>query len=140
MRVISKYLLGLVAVAASGCAGFVPSGHTANELGAVEVTTPRWALEDGASKPATCTNRPYDFQPTGELRHVRNDLFVTSQGEARTHGRDALVKLGAPARVEAKFSYGSFAKDLEDEDVLLFVRQPDCTWTRVGKVRTDDRG
>ena len=27
-----------------------------------------------------------------------------------------------------------------DEDVTLFVRQSDCTWTRVGKVRTDDRG
>lgn len=135
-----KYLPGLLAAATSGCAGFVPSGHTANELGDVQVETPRWALEDGAEPPAACRNQPYDFRPTGELRHTRNDLFVASQGEARTHGRDALVKLGSPARIEAKFSYGPFAKDLEDEDVSLFVRRPDCAWTRVGTVRTDDRG
>jgi len=94
----------------------------------------------GETAPASCTNRPYAFEPTGELRHTRNDVFVTTQGDARTHGRDVLVKLGAGAKVEAKFSYGPFAKDLEDEDVTLFVRLPDCEWTRLDTVRTDDRG
>jgi hypothetical protein len=139
-RVVWKHLLGVVAVVTSGCAGFVPSGHTANELGNVQVETPRWALKDGATDAPSCRNQPYDFLPSGRLRHTRNDLFVAIQGEARTHGRDAIVKLGSPARVEAKFSYGPFAKDLEDEDVSLFVRGQDCAWTRVGSVRTDDRG
>ena len=136
----AKFLLGLFAVAASGCAGFIGSGHTANDLGNSLVETPRWALAEGETKPAVCRNQPYDFKPTGELRHTRNDVFVKTQGDARTHGRDVLVKLGAGAKVEAKFSYGAFAKDLEDEDVTLFVRTPDCEWTRMSTVRTDDRG
>lgn len=136
---VGKYRLGLLAVAVSGCAGFVPSGHTANELGDALVETPRWALEQDA-EPARCRNQPYAFRPTGALRHARNELFVTSQGPARAHGRDVLVRLGGGAQVEAKFSYGPFAKDLEDEDVSLFLRRPDCSWTRVDTVRTDDRG
>ncbi len=133
------FCLGALAIAVSGCAGFVPSAQRANGSGRAPVEAPRWAAEP-LSAPARCTNRPYAFQPTGKLRHTRNKLFVVGLGDARAHGRDALVKLGADAVVEAKFSYGKFAKDLEDEDVALFVRDDHCEWTRVGTSATDDRG
>lgn len=137
---ISKYLLliGLAALG-TGCAGFVPSGQTANAAGRTTVERPRWAAADDAT-PASCTNQPYELVVTDELRHTRNELFVRTQGAARAHGRDALVRVGSDATVEAKFSYGKLAKDLQDEDVALHVRGLDCKWTHVSTVATDDRG
>src|SRR4051812_24524327 len=104
--------MGVMMLAASGCAGFVPSGRTANEALHENVEAPRWAEADGATAPVECTNQPYDFKPTSHLRHTRNKIFVKSQGAARAHGRDAIAKVGSDAIVEAKFSYGKFAKDL----------------------------
>lgn len=141
--VIAKYFsLGAVAiVAASGCAGFVPSGEVANAAGHTKVQEPKWAaVANEADTPAECTNQPYAFTASDELRHTRNDVFVRGMGDARAHARDALVKKGSDATVEAKFSYGKFAKDLEDEDITLHVRGLDCKWSKVGTVATDDRG
>ena len=80
--------LGVVAlVAASGCAGFVPSGEVANASGHARVKSAQWVATSERAAPAECTNQPYEFEASDDLRHTRNEIFVRGMGEARAHAR-----------------------------------------------------
>lgn len=64
---------------------------------------------------------------------------VTAAGEPMHRAFDAVVKSGSAPVLTAKFSYGAIDKDLEDEDVELWVRT--CPgWKKIATVRTDDDG
>ncbi|MFO0554999.1 MAG: hypothetical protein U0271_41865 [Polyangiaceae bacterium] len=88
-----------------------------------------------------CAAAPrYSFEATGKYRRSRTKLLVLSQGDANHDARDAVVAVGAPATLTAKFVYGPVHKDLEGEDVVFFLRQADCSWANLGKVTTDGDG
>lgn len=59
------------------------------------------------------------------------------QGAPNHRGRDLFVNPGQPQWVIAKFAYGVADKDLEDEDVDIFV-QRDCgsSWEKLGTATT----
>ncbi len=70
------------------------------------------------------------------FRHSRTRL-ATMQGAANHRGRDLFVTPGQPQWVIAKLAYGVADKDLEDEDVDIFV-QRDCgsSWEKLGTATT----
>jgi uncharacterized protein DUF2183 len=70
-----------------------------------------------------------------EFRHLRSRAVVAS-GSPTHRGRDALVVVGKPQRIEAKFAYGVVDKDLKDEDVSIERELPGGGWTSLGTVRT----
>ncbi len=85
-----------------------------------------------------------DDVPTGtrtNWRHKRTPIFTTSQGVPYHRCRDGLVASDRPQELICKFAYGPWDKDLEDEDVELFVlAEGEKTWRRVGVGRTGKDG
>ncbi len=81
-----------------------------------------------------------DDPPAGtraEWRHWRTPNFTTSQGAPEHRCRDGLHVTGEPQEFICKFAYGPWDKDLEDEDVEVFVRlDGTTTWRRLGVGRT----
>lgn len=97
-----------------------------------------------ASDTLACAS-PLPFAPPGTpsgWRHASTGLLVTSQGAANHRAQDVVVAAGAPQRIIGKFAYGPFDKDLEDEDVELFIqRDPPCgPWTSLGQQATSKDG
>ncbi len=71
------------------------------------------------------------------FRHFGNRLLAL--GPAGHSLQDLVVPPGATVTAEGKFAYGSVSKDLEDEQVQLYVH--DCTaWRAVGTAITDRDG
>ncbi len=87
-----------------------------------------------------CPKEPYDFAATGKYRHTRTRLLTQAQGDPKHAAQDAVTKGGSPAILRGKFSYGAASKDLEDEDIVLFLRTPSCAWVRAAKTTTDGEG
>jgi hypothetical protein len=74
-------------------------------------------------------------------RHKRTPFLTTSQGPAAHRCRDALAVAGESQELVCKFAYGPWDKDLEDEDVELFVRPEGAdAWRRLGAGRTRKDG
>jgi hypothetical protein len=85
-----------------------------------------------------CMGRTYTPAPDEKWRRNRTSLSVQA-GEANHAGKDVVAAPGAPGTLTAKFSYGKIGKDLEEEDVMIFL--DDCTgWKALGRRRTDDDG
>jgi len=82
---------------------------------------------------------PRAQSPTREWRHRRSKLVV-ALGSARHSANDVLAGAGARPIARAKFTYGKVSKDLQDEEVSLWIRRPETTWTRVGSALTDSDG
>ncbi len=77
--------------------------------------------------------------PTTEagFDHLTSGLF----GRARHELSEPVVTLGENVSLEARFRYGLTSKDLEDEEVVAYVRLEACgEWTEVADLRTDDDG
>lgn len=71
--------------------------------------------------------------------HTTLSPLTTSNGGPAHRAYDAVVADGVRTTLRAKFSYGAIDKDLEDEDVDLWVRT--CPgWQKLATVRTDDDG
>jgi phosphatidate phosphatase PAH1 len=87
-----------------------------------------------------CPKLGYEFAPSGTYRHTRTRLLTQSQGDPKHAAQDAVTKGGSAAILRGKFSYGAGSKDLEDEDVVLFLRSPSCNWLRAAKTTTDGNG
>lgn len=86
-----------------------------------------------------CTGRAYTPAPDEGWRHDIATPLATAAGEPSHAGRDIIARTGTAATVEAKLAYGAVSKDLEDEDVLVFL--DDCTtWRPLGRSTTDDDG
>lgn len=82
--------------------------------------------------------------PQPELSRVafRHRASSARAASASLHAaEDPIVRLGDDAVVRAKFSYGSRSRDLEGEDVTLFLADAPCgPWRLVGSARTDRDG
>ncbi len=86
-----------------------------------------------------CTGRAYTPAPDEGWRHSIATPIVTSVGDANHAGKDIIARYGATATLAAKLTYGKVSKDLEDEDVLVFL--DDCAgWRSLGRATTDDDG
>ena len=86
-----------------------------------------------------CTGRPYTPAPDEEWRHDILTPIVTAAGAPNHSGKDLVVAPGAASSVPGKFTYGLVSKDLEDEDVLVFL--DDCTgWVPLGRFATNSDG
>jgi hypothetical protein len=65
----------------------------------------------------------------------------SGHGDAVHAANDVIVAVGRPATVRAKFSYGPTLKDLEEEDITLFVGEGACgPWVSEEVRQTDDDG
>lgn len=137
--------LAIALVAPVGCGDSAGRGSSSTEKNhGVDSAT---SAEPSAQPPRKvfasakdCPQEPYDFTPSGKYRHTRTRLLTQSQGDPKHAAQDAVTKGGSPAVLHGKFSYGAASKDLEDEDVVLFLRTPSCAWVRAGKTTTDGEG
>ena len=87
--------------------------------------------------PPACTGGTLPtFSARRWVHSIESNLTVITGG-ARHRGRDLFVREGAPQWALAKFAYGATDKDLEDEDIEIFV-QRNCAgpWERLGTART----
>lgn len=76
----------------------------------------------------------------GGWRHTGSKVTV-SMGDPHHGGDDIMINPGDEAVVSAKFAYGGVSKDLEDEDIDLWIRRGECgPWKNVATARTDDDG
>lgn len=88
---------------------------------------------------ANCRGRAFTPAPTEDWRHSIQSPIITAAGAANHMGRDLVVKASAGASLNAKFTYGLISKDLEDEDIRVFL--DDCTgWVELGDFTTDSDG
>jgi len=72
------------------------------------------------------------------FRHKRSGL-VAAVASAGHHGDDALAVAGQPLELRVKLAYGPTSKDLEDEDVRVWLDV--CgSWLLGGVGRSDDNG
>jgi hypothetical protein len=86
-----------------------------------------------------CTGRPYTLAPDEGWRHTILTPIVTAAGAANHSGKDTIAKPGVASALPGKFTYGTISKDLEDEDVLVFL--DDCQgWASLGRFATDSDG
>ncbi len=80
--------------------------------------------------------------PAAGWRHLTTELLVVTQGPPNHRGIDVVVppRPGEDTWLIGKFAYGLFDKDLEDEDVQVWLR-PDCgAWVLAGTARTSHDG
>ncbi|WP_437681222.1 LNS2 domain-containing protein [Sorangium sp. So ce131] len=88
---------------------------------------------------AACDAPPPTALPRG-FRHTRSRAVAS--GWPRHRGRDLFVRPEGPQWAIAKFAYGPYDEDLEDEDVEAYLlRGCGGAWERLGAFRTsgDDR-
>src|SRR5262249_42473364 len=92
----------------------------------------------GALVPA-CDEPPPDDGPPGEFRHFGSSLIASMTPHHR--GRDTIVSPGESATLAATFAYGAIDKELEDEDVDVWIdRGCAGAWELLGTATTDDEG
>ena len=90
---------------------------------------------DGALIHGVPTCAPPDVSRVA-FRHT-----LSGRGDPHHAANDVIVAVGQPARIRAKFSYGTILKDLEDEDVALLVGEGACgPWVSEDVRRPDDDG
>jgi len=86
-------------------------------------------------RPATC-KPPAAPGKSAAFAHTRNRL-LSAAASPRHRGRDQIVAAGDPQWVVAKMGYGDVEKDLEDEEVDVYVlRGCAGAWELVGGART----
>ncbi|MBL9023861.1 MAG: hypothetical protein JNL21_16825 [Myxococcales bacterium] len=130
------------AVSATGVAAPLPSAKVpATSTTAPSVASPAPSAPGAPSLVRdTCPKEDPSFTPTGQYSHKRTRLFVHSQGSPRHAASDVVVRAGAAPTIEGKFTYGKGGKDLEDEEISLFIRDRSCAWLSVGTGFTNDDG
>ena len=108
--------------------GLVACGHAAPPPRTAEAPLPPEPCMDDAPIPGL-SPRPF--------RHEHHSSFIRHMGSARHRGRDRFVRPGDPQIVLAKFAYGMTDKDLEDEEIDVFVRRA-CAgeWEKLGVATT----
>jgi hypothetical protein len=104
------------------------------------------AAPDSEKAPAVARHeciQPSPLNPEGKVvpwRHDRTGLLTVTQGRPNHRAADMVVAEGDRQVLSAKFAYGPADKDLEDEDVDVYVLDdPPCgKWVRLGTARTTD--
>ena len=100
---------------------------------------------DGAVEPPPAPGCPEPvLDEVSEWRHRFVSPATVSLGVPQHSAVEPIVNPGTPLAVAGKFAYGAISKDLEDEDVELFVRLPGAgvcgDWRSVGVATTDSDG
>lgn len=89
---------------------------------------------------AACPGEP-PVVPIGWRHGFGSTLASNLPGGPHHSATDIVVTPGQDAVVEAKFAYGTVSKDLEDEDVTLWMRAGHCgVWQDLATTRTDSDG
>lgn len=84
-----------------------------------------------------CTGRAFPPQPAGDFRHVGSDIIALLSVEHAAE--DVLTTERTAVVAGAKFQYGPTYKDLEDEDVHVWI--DDCAgWQHVAEKTTNGDG
>lgn len=84
-----------------------------------------------------CVDHVFDPLPDESWRHTRSSLVAVAS--PRHAAADVFAHPQTTPYVGAKLAYGTFSKDLEDEDVLAFLDT--CNgWRALGRGTTDDDG
>ncbi len=113
----------------AGCVGASTAGDDGPDAG----------TDPGRQAFQRCTGRAYTPAAGESWRHDIASPITTAAGDPNHAGKDILARYGATATLSAKLAYGLVSKDLEDEDVLVFL--DDCAgWRSLGRVRTNDDG
>jgi hypothetical protein len=82
---------------------------------------------------------PFPDLPTARWTHRWLTPITTAQGAPNHRVRDLILAPGESSRLRGRFTYGIADKDLEDEEVELWVQTcPD--WESWGTYTTDDDG
>lgn len=82
---------------------------------------------------------PFPGVASGSWRHSFATPLATAQGGPNHRIRDRVLSPGESAELRGLFTYGAFDKDLEDEDVELWLRR--CPgWERVATATTSHDG
>jgi len=76
----------------------------------------------------------------GEWVHSTLVHLTTGQGDAHHGAADVVINPGDAAKVSARFAYGPFLKDLEDENISAWIEVAECSWQPLGVSLTDDSG
>lgn len=85
-----------------------------------------------------CDSRAFTAPPKTGFRHFGSSI-VASLGSPGHSAQDVLSLPSGGASVEGKFAYGALSKDLEDEQIELYL--DDCTgWQRLGSALTNGDG
>jgi hypothetical protein len=94
--------------------------------------------DGGAGTFRDCRGAAFTPAPAESWRHDTQTPIIVASGSPNHSGQDVLTT-GGPASLPGKFSYGTFGKDLEDEDVRVWLW--DCsTWQELGDFTTDRDG
>jgi hypothetical protein len=86
-----------------------------------------------------CRGREYTPLPTQPWRHDVATPIVLAAGDANHSAQDIIVRPHVNPNLPGKFTYGTISKDLEDEDVQVFLDQCDG-WSDLGIHTTDSDG
>ena len=126
-------LLCLSATSLAACVGQPDDGATREEQDQTSALACQPSLACAAPKLA--------HAPIRDWRHGIKSRLDAASGSPNHRGRDLFVNPGAKQTVIAKFAYGVIDKDLEDEEVDVYV-QRDCAtaWEKLGTARTTGEG
>lgn len=130
----ARYLIGmrrgLVLLLLAGCGSSGGSG--------TEPAPPVTAVAAAPAADTTCAGPPVG-QPQG-WRHSGSRAVATLLGDPAHAASDPVVNPGADALVEGKFAYGPASKDLQDEEITLWLQVRCGQWAPITTVRTDADG
>lgn len=91
--------------------------------------------------PPVCNAAPPTYEAESSWRHSVRSRATTLLGGARHRGRDLVLRLTDEQWVIGKFAYGGSDKDLEDEDVDIYVlRECGDSWEMLGTATTTEDG
>ncbi len=87
----------------------------------------------------SCRGRAFTPAATESWRHSTLTPLTLAAGDPNHSAQDVIVKPGAERNLVAKFTYGTISKDLEDEDVRIWI--DDCAgWSELGDFTTNSDG
>lgn len=124
------FFMGLTACAFSIAA-------CANEHAVVENSEDHLSSTPACLDALACASPELPGMETRRWRHVIKAMATIALGAPNHRGRDLVLNPGAPQTVIGKLGYGLTDKDLEDEEVDVFV-QRDCAsgWEKLGTTLT----
>ena len=74
-------------------------------------------------------------------KRVRSSAAATLLGRPHHSADDPVINPGHDAIIRGKFAYGTVSKDLQDEEVALWLRMRPCgEWKEIGRALTDSDG
>jgi hypothetical protein len=124
---MQRLLLGLLLAPASMIACAAPVDSTANG------EQDQNALSQSCAPVVACAAPAMAAPAHRSWRHAVKSRVDSAAGDPNHRGRDLFINPGAPQTIIGKLAYGVADKDLEDEDVDVFV-QRDCgtSWEKLG--------